>query len=134
MRIIAFINDAMAVCEILAHVGEATSQPGIAPARGPPLWEMPDAGRSGFGPQAQPAPENEFDRRLAWQGQLDEEPISLGGERSCLGLSSGPSAAGRVTPGRARVAIPAVSEGRLMPNPPLTTADGDETIRAVPLE
>jgi hypothetical protein len=64
----------------------AASPPRIALARGPPLWEMPDAGRSGFGPQAQPAPENEFDRRFAWQGQLDEEPLSLAGERSYLGL------------------------------------------------
>ena len=50
MRIIAFINDAMAVCEILAHLGEATSPPRIAPARGPPLREMPDAGQGGFDP------------------------------------------------------------------------------------
>ena len=45
--------------------------------------------------------------------QLDEEPISLGGERSCLGLSSGPSAAGRVTRARTRRAIPAISPGAL---------------------
>jgi hypothetical protein len=31
MRIIAFINDAMAVREILAHLGEPTSSPRIAP-------------------------------------------------------------------------------------------------------
>jgi hypothetical protein len=40
-----FINDAMAVCEILAHLGEATSPAPLMPARGPPLWEMPDAGK-----------------------------------------------------------------------------------------
>ena len=65
MRIIAFINHAMAVCEILAHLGEATSPPRTAPARGPPLWEMADAGQGEFDPQAQPAPDFEFDQRFA---------------------------------------------------------------------
>lgn len=41
MRIIAFITEAVAVRDILAHVGEATSPPRLMPARGPPLWEMP---------------------------------------------------------------------------------------------
>jgi hypothetical protein len=36
------------------------------PARGPPLWEMQDAGRDEFDPQAQPAPDYEFDQRIAW--------------------------------------------------------------------
>ena len=40
--------------------------PCIAPACGPPLWEMPDAGQGGFDPQAQPAPDYEFDQRIAW--------------------------------------------------------------------
>ena len=43
MRIIAFINEAIAVREILAHLGEPTSPPPLAPARRPPLWEMADA-------------------------------------------------------------------------------------------
>jgi hypothetical protein len=43
-------------------------------------------------------------------------------------------AAGRVTPSRARRAIPAISPGRSTRNPPLTTADGEETIPKVPLE
>ena len=66
MRIIAFINEAMAVREILAHLGEPTCAPRIAPARGPPLWEMADAGQGECDPQAQPAPDNEFDQRIAW--------------------------------------------------------------------
>jgi hypothetical protein len=44
MRIIAFITEAPAVREIPAHLGEPTSPPRMAPARGPPLWEMPTAG------------------------------------------------------------------------------------------
>ena len=43
IRIIAFLTEASAVREILAHLGEPTSPPPMAPARGPPLWEMPDA-------------------------------------------------------------------------------------------
>ena len=66
MRIIAFITDAPAVRQILACLGEPTSAPPTAPARGPPLWEMPDAGQGGFDPQAQPAPDYEFDQRIAW--------------------------------------------------------------------
>jgi len=40
MRIIAFITEAVAVQKILTHLGEATSPPRLAKARGPPLWEM----------------------------------------------------------------------------------------------
>ncbi len=44
----------------------STSSPRIAPARGPPLWEMADARQGEFDPQAQPAPDFEFDQRIAW--------------------------------------------------------------------
>ena len=66
MRIIAFITDACAVREILSHLGEPTSPPPIAPARGPPLWEMTDAEQGEFDPPAQPAPDYPFDQRIAW--------------------------------------------------------------------
>jgi hypothetical protein len=66
MRIIAFLTDPAAVRAMLAHLGEPTAPPCIAPARGPPLWDMPDAGAGGFGPYAQPASEYEFDQRIAW--------------------------------------------------------------------
>ena len=66
MRIIAFLTEASAVREILAYVGEPTSPPRISPARGPPLWEMSDAEQEQFDPQAQPAPDYEFDQRIAW--------------------------------------------------------------------
>ena len=66
MRIIAFITDAPNVRAILAHLGEPTAPPRIAPARGPPLWDMPDARAGGFDPHAQPAPDYEFDQRIAW--------------------------------------------------------------------
>jgi len=54
------------VRQILAHLGEATSPQRIAPARGPPLWEMPVAGKGGFDPQARQAPDYELDQRIAW--------------------------------------------------------------------
>ncbi|MGB7990389.1 MAG: transposase [Candidatus Methylophosphatis roskildensis] len=66
MQIIAFITEAVSLRQILAHLGEPTSPPRMAPARGPPLWEMPDAEHSPFDPHAQPAPDYEFDQRIAW--------------------------------------------------------------------
>ncbi len=66
MRIIALLTDRLAVRATLAHLGEPTAPPRIAPARGPPLWDLPDAGTGDFDPHAQPAPEYEFDQRLIW--------------------------------------------------------------------
>jgi len=56
----------MAVREILAHLGEPTSAPRMASARGPPLWERADAGHGECDPQAQPVADYEFDQRIAW--------------------------------------------------------------------
>ncbi|KFB73424.1 MAG: putative transposase [Candidatus Accumulibacter phosphatis] len=64
MRIIAFITDA--VPDILTHLGEPTSPPRLMPARAPPLWEMQGATMAEDDPQAQSAPEYEFDQRIAW--------------------------------------------------------------------
>ena len=65
-RNIALITDADTISEILAHMGEPTAPPGIAPAWGPRLLDMPDARARDFGPHAQPGPEHEFDQRIAW--------------------------------------------------------------------
>ena len=65
-NVIAFITQAVAVRGILAHLSEATSPPRRAPAGGPPVWEMPDAGQGKFDPQVQQAPDYEFDQRIAW--------------------------------------------------------------------
>ncbi len=65
MRIIAFINDACAVRDILTPIGEPTSPPRLMPARAPPLWKMPGATLGEDDPQAQSAPEYEFDQRIA---------------------------------------------------------------------
>ena len=70
MRIIAFINEAATVKQILEHIGEATQPPRIAPARGPPLWEAAAAEQAESDPQwdqaDQPGPAVEFDQRIAW--------------------------------------------------------------------
>jgi hypothetical protein len=66
MRIIAFIVDRTIVRDILARLGEPTAPPRIAPARGPPLCDLPDAGTADFDPHAQPPPEYAFDQRIAW--------------------------------------------------------------------
>jgi hypothetical protein len=59
--------DEVAVKPPHRHLGEPTSVPRIAPARGPPLWELPVAGQAEreADPQAQPAPGYEFDQRFA---------------------------------------------------------------------
>ena len=68
MRIIAFINEGPVIRDILGHLGEPTSAPSLATARGPPLRELPVAGQleRETDPQAQPAPDYEFDQRIAW--------------------------------------------------------------------
>ena len=67
MRIIAFLADPVAVRAILAHLGEPTAPPRIAPARGPPLWEATgDAHDPSADPLLQCAPAFEFDQRLSW--------------------------------------------------------------------
>jgi len=67
MRIIAFLTDGPTMRDILAHLGEPTAPPRIAPARGPPLWEAVDAEHDcAADPMLQCAPAFEFDQRLRW--------------------------------------------------------------------
>jgi hypothetical protein len=70
MRIIAFINAVSTVRQILEHMGEAIRPPRIAPARGPPLWEVAAAKQAGNDPAwdlaAQPVSPVEFDQRITW--------------------------------------------------------------------
>jgi hypothetical protein len=70
MRIIAFINEASDVRKILEHIGESSQPPRIAPARGPPLWELAadfaQAGNDHEWVIAEPEPEIEFDQSVAW--------------------------------------------------------------------
>jgi len=68
MRIIACITGAAVIQALLGHLGEPKSPPRLRPARGPPLWETQDRGSAAINPQAQPMPDHEFDRRVAWSG------------------------------------------------------------------
>jgi len=67
MRIIAFITDRAAVRDILAHLGEPTTPPAVAPARGPPLWQAVSAEHEPTpDPVLPPIPAYEIDQRIAW--------------------------------------------------------------------
>ena len=57
------VFDAAAAGGVIFHAATG-APPRIAPARGPPLWDLPDAGPGCFDPQ--PAPEYEFDQRITW--------------------------------------------------------------------
>jgi Putative transposase len=70
MRIIAFITEPSAVCQTLAHLGEATRPPRIAPARAPPLWEAATTAAArndhAWDDIPSPAPAVDFDQRITW--------------------------------------------------------------------
>ncbi len=66
MRIIAFITFSADIHKILEHIGVAPEAPRITQARGPPLWEIPGSEPGESDPQAQPAPDYEFDQRVTW--------------------------------------------------------------------
>jgi hypothetical protein len=67
MRIIAFLAEAVTARASLAHLGEPTVPPRVAPARGPPRWEAVDTAPTGNAPPrdslTQPDPAYAFDRR-----------------------------------------------------------------------
>ena len=73
MRIIAFITHSADIRHILEHIGVESQPPHIAPARGPPLWDVCDA-QVGEGSQiepdwdlaGQPVPDYEVDQRVNW--------------------------------------------------------------------
>jgi hypothetical protein len=64
MEIISFITDPLTVQAILNPVGEPIKPPPIAPARGPPVWEMLD--QEPVLDTAQPELEYNFDQTLNW--------------------------------------------------------------------
>jgi len=66
MRIIAFITEAAVIQAIPGHLGGPKSPPRLRPARGPPLSEMQDRESDAINPQAQPMPDHEFGKRVAW--------------------------------------------------------------------
>jgi hypothetical protein len=65
-RIIAFLSEATPIERILTHIGEPPRPPPIAPARGPPAWDDAPEPVPDWDLLGQPAPELEFDQRIAW--------------------------------------------------------------------
>jgi hypothetical protein len=66
MRLIAFVTDPLAVKTILRHLGEPTTPPQVARARGPPLWEQAPEPLANWDEAPAPVPEFVFDQRLDW--------------------------------------------------------------------
>ncbi len=67
MKIIAFVTETPSVRAILAHIGEPTRPPAIAPARAPPAFDDPPVElEPDYDPLAQPEPAMEFDQRIHW--------------------------------------------------------------------
>ena len=64
MRIIAFITQAPSGTAVLTHLGEPTSPPEVAPARGPPLWHQAAELLPDWADSPAPVPEFVFDQRL----------------------------------------------------------------------
>ena len=83
---------------ILVHLGEPTSPPRLLPAREPPLWEMQGSESDESDPQAQPAPDYEFDKRTAWQGKTSKASHRSSQGSSCLWSRERRISAAYVTP------------------------------------
>jgi hypothetical protein len=133
MRIIAFITEATAVRKILAQLGEETSPPRIAPARGPPLWEMADAGQGEFDPQAQPAHRTSNSISASpGRCQRDELRRPSWGD-SCLWAQDRPTASGLLPTGSDCGAIQAVSQELSARNPRLTSLPPPAILPKAPL-
>ena len=66
MRSIACVTQAPAVNTILRHLGEPTSPPEAARARGPPLWDQAAEPLPDWAEPPAPVPEFVFDQRLGW--------------------------------------------------------------------
>jgi hypothetical protein len=68
MRIIAFINEGLVIREKFSVTWVSRARPRLAPARGPPLWELPasEQAEREIDPLAQPRAGLRFDQRVAW--------------------------------------------------------------------
>ena len=66
MRIIAFVTDPLAVKTILRHLGEPTTAPELARARGPPLWHQALERGANRDDAPAPVPAFVFDQRVSW--------------------------------------------------------------------
>lgn len=69
MRIIAFITDIPAIRQILEHIGEPSTPPPLATARGPPGWDSEETTQEdpswGF-PPVDPETDYDLDQSVSW--------------------------------------------------------------------
>ena len=98
MKIIAFLTEAVVIREILGHLGESTSPPRLLPTRGPPLWEMAGIEPGEIDPRVLPAPDYEFDQRVAWKGKTSKTCHRSSRGSSCLWSRERRISAAYVTP------------------------------------
>ena len=69
MRIIALITDTPAIRQILDHLGEPSTPPPLAAARGPPGWDRQETTQEdpGWGlPPVDREPEYDHDQSVSW--------------------------------------------------------------------
>jgi hypothetical protein len=69
MRIIAFITDTPATRQILDHIGEPSTPPLLATARGPPGWDSEETTQEhpSWGcPPVDPEPDYDHDQSVSW--------------------------------------------------------------------
>jgi hypothetical protein len=74
VRIIAFLTEAASVNPLLTHLGEPTTPPKLARARGPPLWDPVTEPVLRWEDAPAPVPEYVFDQRLSWSYPLSWSP------------------------------------------------------------
>ena len=78
MRLIGFITEPATVRQILAHVGEPTTAPAIAPARSPPVEVI---AQQLIAPEAVEAiPELEFDQTANLEAQAGHDRLVAGAD------------------------------------------------------
>ena len=69
MRIIAFITDTPTIRQILDPIGEPSTPPPLATARGPPGWDSAETTQEdpnwGF-PPVDPEPDDDHDQSVSW--------------------------------------------------------------------
>jgi hypothetical protein len=65
---LAFITETPAIRQILDHIGEPSTPPPLATARGPPGWdrETTEEDPSGGLPPVDPEPDYDHDQSLSW--------------------------------------------------------------------
>jgi hypothetical protein len=90
------------VRDILVHLGEPITPPTVAPARGPPLWEMPPTGQREIDPRPSrrrlaPAAVMHIRRHVGGGEPPAQRGKTLYGDAQLLHLPVGPTASTRDT-------------------------------------